>query len=384
MDSLIWDDKEVAELNTAGQLNWILQWLQKKELYKTASVLMDEFSALGDEEFGNKEVEVVPDLVPINKELQTVSVHKQGILAVQFHSCHPWLLSSDTAKNLFVSNIKDGRLLSQERQNNPFLGSIIALDCHPTAPFVLVGTMDDKYGLLKITEDDDEVDVETLATFDSHQKYVVRVKWSPDGSMFATGSHDRSVHLYSFDAGQEKADLKKKLYFKGAVEAICWTRDSSELIVSVRDDNFLIYYNIKSQEQKLINMNAMGDLHVSFTCLDLSLSLDGTMLAATTDNSRTILFKTGTPVQLRTFFGMKNDGLSQPRSAWDKRNILYVTSQNQTIYGFDSSTDKIVTTLEGHKNVVRDISYNPKTDTLVSISYDKTIKFWIREEIKED
>jgi hypothetical protein len=77
------------------------------------------------------------------------------------------------------------------------------------------------------------------------------------------------------------------------------------------------------QAQK-VNMNAMGDAHVSFTCMDLALSNDEQVidswrvqvivftfkkqfLLVATDKSRIIMFATNSGHQLRNFYGAVND-----------------------------------------------------------------------------
>ena len=46
------------------------------------------------------------------------------------------------------------------------------------------------------------------------------------------------------------------------------------MIVGVRDDCNLHYINVHTLQAQKVNMNAMGDAHVSFTCMDLALSND--------------------------------------------------------------------------------------------------------------
>eukprot|EP01126_Amoeba_proteus_P018532 TRINITY_DN1949_c0_g1_i4.p1 TRINITY_DN1949_c0_g1~~TRINITY_DN1949_c0_g1_i4.p1 ORF type:complete len:129 (+),score=19.00 TRINITY_DN1949_c0_g1_i4:78-464(+) len=126
-------------------------------------------------------------------------------------------------------------------------------------------------------------------------------------------------------------------------------------------------------------MNSLGDDYVSFTGLEIKLSPSGDQLVVCTDNSRALLFKTGTGIQSRVLTGFKNDGMSQPRVTFDNQNLLYVTSQDTKLYVFDLTSDFLVTTLSGHDKIIRDIKYDFKTDTLVTVSYDTTIKIWERE-----
>lgn len=45
-------------------------------------------------------------------------------------------------------------------------------------------------------EDGNPLGVKLLETLSDHSKYVVACRWAPDGSAFATASHDKVVTLY--------------------------------------------------------------------------------------------------------------------------------------------------------------------------------------------
>ena len=53
------------------------------------------------------------------------------------------------------------------------------------------------------------------------------------------------------------------------------------MIVGVRDDCNLHYINVHTLQAQKVNMNAMGDAHVSFTCMDLALSNDEQVTSVT-------------------------------------------------------------------------------------------------------
>jgi hypothetical protein len=57
---------------------------------------------------------------------------------------------------------------------------------------------------------------------------MFRVKWSPDGKMFATASHDKTVGIYEFNEASLEVTFVKQLYFVGAVEAIQFTSVCSD------------------------------------------------------------------------------------------------------------------------------------------------------------
>lgn len=101
------------------------------------------------------------------------------------------------------------------------------------------------------------------------------------------------------------------------METVLFNKDGTQLIIAVREDNYLHYINTETLQEHFVNMNATGDDHVSFTALDMSLSPDGKFVLVSTDRNRLIMFATGTPFQARNFYGVPNDQWSTPRTAWN-------------------------------------------------------------------
>ena len=81
-----------------------------------------------------------------------------------------------------------------------------------------------------------------LAHFTDNSKYVVRVKFSPDGTQLATASYDKTVHLYTATAGSGGAcggwELKRSWPFAGTVECVEWVAEHT-VCAAVRESNLL-------------------------------------------------------------------------------------------------------------------------------------------------
>ena len=64
------------------------------------------------------------------------------------------------------------------------------------------------------------------------------------------------------------------LFVSRVLQCCVFTRNGVTLIVGVRGDCNLHYINVHTLQAQKVNMNSMGDAHVSFTCMDLALSHD--------------------------------------------------------------------------------------------------------------
>jgi WD40 repeat protein len=109
----------------------------------------------------------------------------------------------------------------------------------------------------------------------------------------------------------------------------------------------------------------------------------GKYLAAATDTSRNIIFESGTPRQIRNLYGHQNDGFSQPKIAWSSNGqYLFGNTQDDSgICVWDIASSSIVKRLDescnGHKGTVRDMFSSSFSDTVVTVSYDKSAKVWL-------
>ncbi|CAG8781996.1 19987_t:CDS:2, partial [Gigaspora rosea] len=71
-------------------------------------------------------------------------------------------------------------------------GGVLAIDFHPIyTTMMLSASMDGSVTLI------DASTMEVKQMFNDHNKFVVRAKFSPDGSMFFTASYDHTLNIYS-------------------------------------------------------------------------------------------------------------------------------------------------------------------------------------------
>ncbi|EWM29470.1 WD40-repeat-containing domain protein [Nannochloropsis gaditana] len=237
-----------------------------------------------------------------------------------------------------------------------------------------------------------------------HEKHAVIGRWSRCGRLYATGGHDKAVHLYDSNGG----GALKSFYFLGNVEALAFvdrpasgcgkvlkpletgeaqTRGEGGLIacsrpfliVASRNVAHLTYIDCDSFEKHTVSLNnALWDTHVSFSVLSLAVSPCQEFLLAATDKSRVILYRIGHNEQLRSLYGHRADEYSNPRVAWDRNgNYVYCSSQEgNELVGWSLASERVVVKLKGHRALVRDMTFDPASCLLASIAYDKTLRLW--------
>jgi len=181
-----------------------------------------------------------------------------------------------------------------------------------------------------------------------------------------------------------KIEKLKSFHFIGAVEALCFVNKGRSLCLYERDTSYLTYFDL-NDEYKMTKYSLNGsttggfDDFVSFAVMRLVLSPNGKYLCAATDASRNIIIEVGTDKIIRDLFGHKNDSYSQPRVTWSSNGqyIFGNTQEDCSICVWDIASSTIVQKLKEHTGQIRDMFSSKTSDTLITASYDKTVKVWL-------
>jgi COMPASS component SWD3 len=299
------------------------------------------------------------------------SLHHSNILclAFSFENGSNILATGSTDKLIKLSNYETKEVIAQISHHT---GAVLSLNFNPVHRHLLLSSsMDGSSALIDIRHH------KVIQTFNDHKKYVVSVKWSPDGLSFATASHDHSVSFYRTANIDTPFALLEQFHFNANPESIAFMKNGT-LVIGVRDDNYLYFVNPMTLAKEKFNMNAALDDHVSFTPMHISFGLDDEYFLVSTDKDRMIMYRVGSSTPVRNFWGAPNDGFSNPRNCWDPTGkYVYSTSQDHKIYCWEVATQSIVQKLEGHTAPVRDLQLHPNKNSLASCSFDKSVKLWI-------
>ena len=396
----------------------VLQWLNEHGYKQTAASLESECALSYDSH--SVKTGALDEILDLHAEAETSQMHQEetvidfvkdgdGVFANQeclsldtwtggvgVLCCRltkdGWLLLSCARKLQFFGKLKLPIGSSAACIPSKMLkhgGGVLGVAQHPRhAHLVLSNSMDKTCRLMDMTALFDEEngsgevdDVQDIQVFTDHSKYVVRALFSACGNWLATASYDHTVCIYRADGDNCKHyELKKQTSFRGSAEAICWNPTRPELVVAVRSDHMLHVFECSSDgisKGPELNLNAMGDNHVSFTPLDMAFDPAGKILSVATDKNRVILLLASSGKQLANLYGCSNDEYSQPRLCWHPSGMyVYCTSQDKCVIVWEVAKQREVARLVGHTDVVRDLSYSLDHNVLVSASMKGVIKMW--------
>ncbi|RIB00522.1 WD40-repeat-containing domain protein [Gigaspora rosea] len=308
-------------------------------------------------------------------------------------------------------------------------GGVLAIDFHPIyTTMMLSASMEGSVMLINAST------MEVKQIFKDHNKYVVRAKFSPDGSMLFTASYDYTLNIYKFCGSSTPRlfsphivnssiptsplmpttpstlltpstplPIYSKIHtiiFESNIESLCILPNSSYLIVEIRDSNYLHYVNLQHTNSKTQNfeitkhnMNANGGDRVSFTAMDIVASPNNGgkyLLVATDDeNGRIIMFKTFNTNDInknkdiallwhssgKYFYACGIDAYPRVYSIESKRLVDKLKGHvknngDSKISNSESDNDK----LSGHSDVVRKMWYDEERDLLITCGFDKCVK----------
>ena len=209
----------------------------------------------------------------------------------------------------------------------------------------------------------------TMAVLD-HVLAVRAIAFSPDGETIASGGHDRTVVLtrkwYLDIAGRSEV-----LGQHGqAVTSIAFT-PNGRLLASASRDKTIKLWNLQTREA-LCTLKAHR-LNVTA----IAFSPDGQFLASASADHTVCLWTTeaNLSIQLRYTFSDHVGTVQAVAFSLDSQ-LLATGGDDRTIKLWSTQTGRLLRTLPGHSWTVSALKFTPDGTTLISASWDGTLKQW--------
>ncbi len=201
---------------------------------------------------------------------------------------------------------------------------------------------------------------------------VTSVEFSPDGNTLAFVASDGALRF--FDLVTRRITLNLTTGQQDTVITSAEFSPDGKLIALGTSDSFVYLWDI-AQEKRIgiLTFPGLSDDDV----VDVSFSLDGTLLAAAKNNffddGVVRLWNVETEGKVATFEENQRDFYSV---SFSPDGTLLAAGSNPTVKLWDVETKENVATLEGHSDDVNSVSFSPDGTLLASGSSDYTVKLW--------
>ncbi|MCB1193496.1 MAG: PD40 domain-containing protein [Leptospiraceae bacterium] len=197
-----------------------------------------------------------------------------------------------------------------------------------------------------------------------HSDSVLSVALSPNGSILATASGDKSAKLWDIKTGKEMQTLSAH---GEQVNSVSFIPDGNILATASNDKTIKLWDVRTGKEIRTLEGHSHFVRSASF-------SPDGKMIVTGSEDATIRLWDVKTGKEIRTLEGHDAPVISVSFSP--DGNMVVSGSLDTTIRLWDVKTGEKIQTFTGHKEGVFSVSFSSDGKTIASGSADTTIKLW--------
>jgi len=237
-------------------------------------------------------------------------------------------------------------------------GSVDAVAISPQGSIIATASQDKTVKLWK-------PDGTLLKTLIGHDAQVYAVAFSADSQIIASGGEDKTIKLWK----QDGTLLKTLEGHSNAVKGVTIS-PNGEMIASGGWDGTVKLWKLDGTLVKTITPD--GDLPQQTT---VAFSPNGEMIASGGWDGIVKLWKLDGTLQ-RTLEADKQKGEVYKVAFSTNGKMIATASDDKTVKLWRVRDGKLLKTLEGHSAAVRGVAFSPNSEIIASVSNDTTVKLW--------
>ncbi len=199
-----------------------------------------------------------------------------------------------------------------------------------------------------------------------HEKAILFVAWSPDGTMLASAGDDKTIVVWDVKAGGRKMRLGEH---DGSVCSFAWSPDGKQIAGADAHGPIRIWDLGRRKQLKEIEGHGGGALGVAW-------SPKGDYIASTGHDGVVKIIDAKTWSEVRSW-KMKAEGWGIAFNADGTR--LCVVDEKAGVGVYDVTGWRLMYNLRGHTDQVRTAHFSPNGKMLATASLDGTVRLWDME-----
>jgi len=206
-----------------------------------------------------------------------------------------------------------------------------------------------------------------LHTFGGHTNWVNSAAFSPDGRLLTSGSADKTVKVWEVASGRLLQTLRGH---KDVLSSVAFSPDGRLLASGSTDKTVKVWDVADGRMLQTLRGHSSSVYSVAF-------SPDGRLLASGSADKTVKVWEVASWQEVRTLHG-HTDLVMTVAFSPDGR-LLASGSTDKTVKVWEVADGRLLHTLSGHTNWVYGVTFSPDSRLLASGSRDKTVKIWDAE-----
>ncbi len=203
-----------------------------------------------------------------------------------------------------------------------------------------------------------------------HNDEIVDVSFSPDGSLIASASQDRTVRLWTKEG---KALDNKTLKHGNRVWGVDFN-PLSQIVATSSEDGIVRLWQVSDSSLKQ-ELQPPREQRNGKLALRVNFSLNGQMIASANFDNTVRVWQLSTKQVLKTF---RHDAEVNSVSFSPNSKEIASASSDRTVRLWSLSSDNVqpLQIFRGHTDEVFSVSFSPDRQYIASGSRDRTIRIW--------